>query len=97
MMGFISVRRITTGVCAPAHKRWGLGNKYKYNTSTNAKSRFSCAGTTRKVGDGGLRNGEKLEKGALINGIMKREGIVTDVEQKGVIESLVINYLYFVS
>ena len=46
------------------------------------------------MGDGGLR--KKLEKGALRNGIMKREGIVTDVEQKEVIGSLVINYLYFV-
>ena len=53
MMRIISVRRIPR-VCVLQHiKRGVLGTK----------SRFSCAGTTRKVREGGLRSGQNSRKG----------------------------------
>ena len=48
-------------MCAPAHKKWGPGNEYKYQ-----KQVLLC-GHPPKSGE--------LEKGVLRNGIMKREDI----------------------
>ena len=39
--------------------------------------------------------GHNSEKWVLRNGLVKKRSLVTDVAQKGFLESLFINYLYF--
>ena len=89
-MEFISVRLVPRG-CVLQHIKCGV-----LGTNTNTKAGSQVRASPEKWGRGGgvLGTGKTRERG-INKWYLKERVLVTDVEQKGVIGSLFINYLYF--